>query len=247
MEILYTNILIISNFPQLNMYYIRYTLLMKIEEKNKAIDMRKKGFSMGEISNTLGVSKASISIWVRDVKLSKIHKNRISKNGRSVGSIEKRRISRLANERSKDDIVKNIARNDFHSITKSDLKLIGIIVYLGEGGKTKRGVARIANSDPDVIKITMRFFREICSVPEEKFRGHIHTFDDANVSASEEYWSKITNIPRSQFYKTYSKLSIASKGKRQTTPHGTFEVSVNDTKLYLTIMAWIEKVKELTV
>ena len=81
MEILYTNILIISNFPQLNMYYIRYTLLMKIEEKNKAIDMRKKGFSMGEISNTLGVSKASISIWVRDVKLSKIHKNRISKNG----------------------------------------------------------------------------------------------------------------------------------------------------------------------
>lgn len=220
---------------------------MKIEEKNKAIEMRKKGFSMGEISNTLGVSKASISIWVRDIKLSRTHKNKISKNGRSIDSIEKRRISRLINERQKDEVVKINAKSDFRVITKSDLKIIGIILYLGEGGKTKRGVARIANSDPDVIKITMRFFREICSVPEEKFRGHIHTFDDANVSASEEYWSKITGIPRSQFYKTYSKLSTASKGKRHTTLFGTLEVSVNDTNLYLTIMAWIEKVKELTV
>ena len=38
------------------------------------------------------------------------------------------------------------------------LKLIGIILYLGEGGKTSRGMVSLANSDPAVIKIMIQNF-----------------------------------------------------------------------------------------
>ncbi len=220
---------------------------MKYVEQQQAIELRKKGYSINEIKDKLQISKASASIWVRNVVLTKEQKSKLSKNGRSVHSIEERRKSRLYNQKLKDDIIIQNAKNQINTISGSDLKLIGICLYLGEGAKTKKSMVRVANSDPDVIKMMMRFFREVCLVPEEKFRGHIHTFAHADIEKTEEYWSKISKVPRKQFYKTYIKASSASLQKRKTLPFGTFDISVNDTKLFLTIMGWIEKVKELTI
>ena len=47
---------------------------MKVEEKNRAIGLRKQGKSMNEIVKEIGVSKASVSLWVRDVVLTKNQK-----------------------------------------------------------------------------------------------------------------------------------------------------------------------------
>jgi hypothetical protein len=219
---------------------------MKIIEREKARKLRKQGKSINQIVAESGLSKASVSEWVRDIVLTEAQKNKISQRGRSVESIEKRRINRLANEQGKRQIIIDTAKKDFTEISREQLKLIGIILYLGEGGKTQR-TARIANSDPEIIKIMMRFFREICNVPENKFSGHIHTFTHVNIRETEKYWSKITGIPVNQFYKTYIKPSSASLQKRNTLPFGTFDIYVNDVKIFLTIMGWIERVKDLAI
>ena len=150
-------------------------------------------------------------------------------------------------ENARRQIIIDNAKKDYSSISLEQLKMIGIILYLGEGGKTSRGMVRLANSDPVVIKMTMRFFREVCKVPENKFRGHIHTFAHADILKTEKYWSQLSGISRNQFFKTYIKPSSASLQKRQTLPFGTFDICVCDTALFLTIMGWIEKVKELTI
>jgi hypothetical protein len=227
--------------------YIKYTLLMNLVGKEKARILRKQGKSINQIVAEAGLSKASVSEWTRDIVLTKAQKNKISLRGRSVESIEKRRINRLSNEKNKRQIIINNAKKDYAYISLEQLKLIGIILYLGEGSKTNRGTVAVANSDPDVIKIMARFLREVCKVSENKLRGHIHTFIHANIEKTEKYWSKISGMSRNQFYKTYTKPSSASLQKRQTLPFGTFSISVNDTKLFLTIMGWIEKIKELTV
>lgn len=220
---------------------------MKLIEKEKARILRQKGYSINQIVKEAGFSKASVSLWVRDIVLTKAQKKGLSERGRSVESIEKRRINRLFNENKKRQVIIDEAKKDFTSISLEQLKLIGIILYLGEGGKTSRGMARLANSDSMVIKIMMRFFREICKVSDDKFRASIHTFAHANIIETEKYWSKISGIPRSQFFKTYIKPSSASLQKRNTLPFGTFDIYVCDTKLFLTIMGWIEKIKELTI
>lgn len=220
---------------------------MKIIEKEKARTLRKTGYSINQIVRELGFTKSSVSIWVRDIVLTKKQKKGLSERGRSIESVERRRINRLFNEKARRQIVIDEARKDYKHISLEDLKLIGVILYLGEGGKTERGTARVANSDPAVIKIMMRFFREICKVPENKFRGYIHTFAHADIEKTEKYWSQITGISRKQFYKTYIKPSAASLQKRNTLPFGTFDINVSDTKLFLTIQGWIEKIKELTV
>lgn len=220
---------------------------MKIEQKIYARELRKKGKSLNEIISATGYSKGSVSVWVRDIELTKNQRKRISEKGRTFESIERRRMKRLYNESVKRKKVIDIAKKDFAKISKEELKMIGIVLYMGEGTKTKIGTASLTNSDEKIIKITMRFFREICMVEEKKFRAYIHTFEKANVTLIEKYWSNITKIPRSQFYKTYIKQSISTQNKRKTLPMGTIEISVNDTKLYLTIMGWIEKIKELLV
>lgn len=220
---------------------------MKVAEKEKARALRKKGYSINQIVKEAGLTKASVSVWVRDIVLTKAQKKKLSERGRSVESVEKRRINRLFNENNRRQKIVNEAKEHYNAISLEQLKLIGIVLYLGEGGKTSRGMARIANSDPDVIKIMMRFFREICNVPESKFRGHIHTFTHADVEKTEKYWSRISGIPRNQFFKTYIKPSSASLQKRDTLPFGTFDICICDTKLFLTIMGWIEKIKELTI
>jgi predicted transcriptional regulator len=220
---------------------------MKLLEKEKARGLRKKGYSINQIVEILGYSKASVSVWVRDITLTKQQKKKVSERGRSIESIEKRRTNRLANESAKRKFIIDLAKKDIVRITPEQLKLIGIALYLGEGSKTKPGTVVVTNSDPAIIKIMLRFFREICHVPNEKFRGQIHTFEHADIAKTENYWSMVTGVPKKQFFKTYIKASSASLHKRQTLPFGTFDIYVCDSKLRLKILGWIEKIKELII
>ncbi|PIP55800.1 MAG: hypothetical protein CO183_00195 [Candidatus Zambryskibacteria bacterium CG_4_9_14_3_um_filter_42_9] len=218
---------------------------MKTDERDVARAMRKKGKSINQIIQETGFAKGSVSLWARDIVLTPEQRKQISQRGRSVESIERRRLSRLANTNKKRQVIIDSAKDDFTGISVEQLKLIGIILYLGEGGKTNHNMARLSNSDPLVIKMMMRFFREICYVPENKFRASIHTFQHADIEETEKYWSRVSGISRRQFFKTYIKPSAASLQKRNTLPFGTFDIYVCDTKLFLTIMGWVEKVKLL--
>ena len=164
---------------------------MKKEEKEHARLLRKKGMSLNEIVRELSVSKASISLWVRDIELSEQQKNKISAHGRSVESIEKRRVNRINNTLKRHRIIIDAAKENISSLSKQELLLVGTALYWGEGGKTNKGMARISNSDPVVIRFMMRFFHEIFDVPSKKFRGHVHTFSHLNAEKAELYWSKV--------------------------------------------------------
>lgn len=218
---------------------------MKKQEQKNAIELRKKGLSIKVIAKRLNVAKSSVSVWVRDVILTQDQLESLEADKNSFEVVEKRRHSRLANEKEKRKMIMLQSSKDIQNISKHDLRIIGLCLYLGEGAKTQRGAVKLANSDPDVIKIMMKYFREVCSVPEKKFRCHIHTYSHLSVEKAETYWSKVTGIPRSQFFKTYSKLSIASLGKKDSTPYGTADVTICDTKLFLSIMGQIEKIKTI--
>lgn len=187
---------------------------MKKEEKQEALLLRKSGKSMNEIATLLDVSKASVSLWVRDVALTRIQRKQLTTRGFSKDVIEKRRLTRISKTNALHLTVFNKAKNDLKTISRRELWLLGIALYWGEGGKTRKGIVRLANSDPAVIRMAMKFFREIIGVPEEKFRCHVHTFSHLNAKKCERYWSRVTKIPLHKFHKTYSKPSIASQGKR---------------------------------
>lgn len=195
---------------------------------------------MNEIVRALGVAKSSVSLWVRDIKLTTAQEKQLSERGHTFKAIELRRAARLRNERARRMPTFEKAAEEIAPLSKTSLLLTGAALYWGEGSKTKRGRVDFTNSDPRSIQIMMHFFRKVCRVPEPKFRGHVILHPRLDPTRAEQYWSRISGIPKHQFYKTSQQHNKASAGKKDSLPFGTFSINVNDTQLYLRIMGWIE-------
>lgn len=219
---------------------------MKTIERQKARRLRQKGVAIGVIADRLGVAKSSVSTWVRDVVLPTAVLQKLKQNSHTRSAIEKRRSARLAQTAARRAVVRSEAIAEVPDLSQDPLWYVGVSLYWGEGGKTQQ-IVRISNSDPVVIQTMMRFFRTLCSVSEKDFRGQVHVFAHTNKTAAEQYWSQVSEISRNQFYKTYAKKSSASKNKRNTLPYGTFQVSINNTNLFIRVLAWIDYVKKSTI
>lgn len=217
---------------------------MKSIERTAATELRRQGFSMNEIVTKVGVSKSSISLWVRNIELTHAQRKTLSQNGIRKDVIERRRNTRLQNEGARRQIIIDQAKSEIHKLLEKEIWLMGVMLYWAEGGKTMRGLVRFSNGDPEMIKFMMHFFRKICKVPENKFRGHIHIHPHLSTKNAEKFWSKISKIPLLQFYKTYNKPNKASNPlhKRDSLPNGTFDIYVCSTELFLKICGWSQGV-----
>lgn len=218
---------------------------MKAVEMDAAIKLRGQGLSLNEIRVRLSVSKNSVSRWVHNVELTDAQKSRLSEKGLLRPAVELRRKSRLLNEQQKRDMVEAAAHSEIPPLDLSQLRLIGTMLYWGEGSKTQRR-ASFANSDPKMIRVMMLFFRLVCRVPDTKFRAMIHIHESLDHKKAEEFWSTITDIPLAHFYKTYRKPNISSKNKKHSLPHGTLDIYASGVQLFLTISGWTKGVYEMS-
>lgn len=110
------------------------------------------------------------------------------------------------------------------------------MLYWAEGAKKYESI-KFSNSDPDMIKFMMRWFREICQVQEVKFKIALHIHSLLIRRDVEKYWSEVTGIPLTQFQKTYIKQT--SLGQRKNILYnGTCVICIYDRDLFRKIMGW---------
>ena len=218
---------------------MRYNYLFR--EKVRAA--RKSGLSYSEICSKFNLPKSTVSIWCRKVRLSDDKLQRLLTKVKSnwVYAAHKRRESEASRRRQ----IFEEASKEIKKLTKKDIFLIGLALYWGEGTKYEGDVG-FTNSDPDTIRMIMRFFRESCKVPERKFRARlsIHPKSRHKYNISEKkalcFWSKITKIPLSQFHKTSFYKNKKTKFKRgKIMPHGTLIIKVMNADLHRKIMGRI--------
>lgn len=190
--------------------------------KDKAISLRNEGFSYSDIQIKIGVSKSTLSDWLKGMpyRPNKFVLDKL-KRAQEESSRARTRI-RLESERksllsAKDDIGT--------SISKRDLLFLGIGLYLGEGSKT--GMVRVVNSDPEIIKLTMIWLRKTYGLLNKNFSIRIHLYPDSDIQRSIGFWSKNTGLPVSQFHKTSidyrMNKRLENKGKL---PFGTAHLTV---------------------
>lgn len=123
------------------------------------------------------------------------------------------------------------------------LYFIALALYWGEGSKTGNTVA-IANSDPYIILTFLSFLRKICKVDNNRLHILIHYHPDQDENELISYWSSLTNIKASQFYKS----TIHNTGKKHSTKSikfGTISLRYADSLLQKEIMARIEALKDV--
>lgn len=167
--------------------------MSKVKEKQQALIMRRNGESIKEIAKALGVSKGSVSLWCQEIELTIQQKRRLKEKqiqagayGREIGAKSNKKKRLNAIEAYKFNGLKNIG-----TLSDRDLLLLGIGLYWGEGIKSRSGMAAIVNSDPDIIKLSHRWFRKCFQVHDSEFRPYVyvsaHHHDRANDIV--KFWS----------------------------------------------------------
>lgn len=215
---------------------------MKVKEKKLARALRMKGWSLRAISSKIKCSKSVVSVWIRDIKLTdeqidKLKSNQDKARARAAkhpnSSRQKwGRIRSAFRSKAEKDIPKRCS--------KETLKIAGSCLYWAEGYNASRNAIIFANTDPRMIKLIMRFFREACKIPEAKFRGKVAIHPHLHVRKAERYWSGVSSIPLEQFNKPLLAVSRASKQKRDTLPFGTFSILIGDVYTCSKIKGWID-------
>ena len=126
--------------------------------------------------------------------------------------------------------------------TDKDIILKGICLYWAEGYKAKKsGGVDFANSDPTMIVVFMRFLRTCYKIDENRLRILLYSYSDQNTDKLIHYWSKLTDIPKSQFTKPYIRTDFRTNGRKM--PYGLIHVRYSDKKLLFDILKRIEALK----
>lgn len=213
--------------------------------KNKAIEYRKLGYSYGMISEILGLSKSTLSDWLREIPF--------TPNQEVLSRIKSAQIKSALykHEQRMHDIqcARKIAKSEVGELTKRDLMMLGIGIYLGEGAKLNENI-RIINSDPQIIRLAIKWFKGICGLSIKNFVPSVHLYPDNDVNETIDYWSSITGIPLNQFGKTQIDLrQNKSQKKRNKLPYGTLHLQIKShgekefgRSLHRRIIGWIEAV-----
>lgn len=219
-----------------------------IHLKLDVIGLRKSGKTYSEIREIYPIPKGTLSDWLKDIKIPTKNREMMEKR-----SYEKWKLGNdiFVQKRMRDAFnirigFENKAKKEIKKISAYTLKIIGAALYWAEGGKTRKNFLRFVNSDPIMIKLMMRFFREICQASNEKIKGRVQIYPNMDYEKILNFWSGLTQLPKENFYRPQTQISRASKGKRprNTLPYGTLHLTIYNTPTISRVMGWIKGISE---
>lgn len=203
--------------------------------KEKAENLRKRGFSLNEIHKETGVSKSVISDWVRNIDLSEFAKKRLLskiKLGQFVSAERKKAKTEEKIKEYQKQALKEL--KDFKA-DKITAKIICSLLYWCEGGKNPFNGVQFTNSDSRLIKNFLYLFRKGFDINESKFRLCIHLHQYHNPQKQIDFWSETTAIPKGQFIKPFLKKNTGKRIKKDYS--GCLSVRYHDNDIARQLLA----------
>lgn len=175
--------------------------MAKFEKRMRARTLRRDGWSIRSIATHLNVSKASASIWCNDLQLTTEQRERLYTNAQRAGLVGRLKGAETNRKRKEERIkyYQTIGAHDFHDLTKRELFITGVALYWAEGNRKSR--LGFINSDPAMIQLMYRWFKEIMEVPEQDFmpRIFINAIHKPRINTVMAFWSRLLHLPLSQF------------------------------------------------
>lgn len=182
----------------------------------------------------MGIAKSTIYNWTKLIALSQKAKEKLNKD-KYEGAKRGARKNKLKVLKMKRDMKKKGSKTlgDVY-FSKSLLKVLCSFLYWGEGNKSGSYVAFI-NSDPEMIEVFMILLRKSFKLDEKKFRVLVHIHEYHHEENILNFWSKITDIPLSQFSKSYLKPN--TKKRRRSGYMGSARIRYYDVKIVRELQA----------
>lgn len=213
--------------------------MAKYKEKQQARQLRREGVTIPKIAETVGAAKSTVSLWVRDIRLTQEQLDRIKSKGQQQAA-NKNKQERIERQKK----LQQEGRGRIGNI-KSDreLLLVGTALYWGEGHKAVKGTVGMANSDPAVIKLFIRWLNKCFGVPISKMRIGLNIHEDMDQQEIEEYWRQATKFCNEQFQKTQVARNTVAGLKKKQAYRGTATILVHNANLQYKIQGMLEQLR----
>lgn len=175
------------------------------ELQEKAISLRREGWTCREIAGSLGISIGACSRYLRDVPAPEragYAQERIAAMWKSRWEPYHRRAERRRLE------TKLAACEQVGELGDREILVAGALVYWCEGGKDKiyrrSERVRFINSDPAIVLFFLRFLRA-AGVSRDRVRFSLHIHENADVDAAVRYWADLVGAAPEEFGTTVLK------------------------------------------
>lgn len=210
--------------------------------KEKSINLRKQGKTYLEIQKILKIRipKSTLSDWCCDVPLPLEYQKKIQDYNKL--NLNKARKIALAVTRVKREkyLQSIIDRNQYLATifkNKDVAKIALVMLFLGEGGKNpKRASLLFGNSDPFIINLFLYLLRGCYEIDESKFRCTLQCRADQDIKKLEKFWSQITKIPLSQFYKARIDQRTINKPTKKLNYKGVCRLDYFSADIFLELL-----------
>ncbi|WP_449060777.1 hypothetical protein [Planomonospora algeriensis] len=184
----------------------------------RARELRAEGRTYKEIGEELGVSKSSVSLWVRDLprtgRLSREEARRRNVEGVERYWEQEREIRRAARQG-----ISDAAAAGMGWLTDREILIAGAVAYWCEGYKNKpyreSNHVTFINSDPGLILLFLRFM-DVAGVSRDRLYFRVHIHESADVEAAERFWLDLTGAEPGQFRRATLKRHNLQTVRRNT-------------------------------
>jgi hypothetical protein len=210
----------------------------KTDDQARARALRLQGKTYDDIALELGVSKSSVSLWVRDLPRPRRSPEDLTRHMDMMRGVRNANLERTY-ARNRDR-----SRGEIDPFTDRDLLIAGVALYWAEGSKSKpwRATKRVifTNSDPNMVRVYLAWLRLVGVAPEDcGFRVSIHM--SADVTEAERFWAELVGVPVEALYPPTLKRHTPKTNRQNTGDgyRGCLVVTVRrSSELYERIEGW---------
>jgi hypothetical protein len=198
--------------------------------------------AIGAIAEQLGVSKSSVSLWVRDIELTADQQAALlarnpAFNGQMLGMRVRRERCRERRLRAQEH-GRGLARQG------DPVHRGGCMLYWGEGSKGRNAV-QIANADAALLATFLEFLRVSYAVPNEAVTLSVNCYLGNGLTLEEiqRWWLARLSLPATSLRRAVvNRPSSASKRRKgHVLPYGTGRVGVHSTFIVQSIYGAIQE------
>jgi transcriptional regulator with XRE-family HTH domain len=216
----------------------------KDELRARARDLRKLGLDYNRIVAELGVSKSSVSLWVRDLPRPE-HLSYEECRKRSAEGVRRYWEAERPAREAQREAFRIAAAAEIGPLTDREIIIAGAIAYWCEGAKNKSYRRRddrvvFLNSDPALIKFFLRFLA-VAGVRPDRLIYRVQIHESANVEAAQKFWLHVTGAGSDQFRRPTLKRHNPTTVRKNVgdSYHGCLRIDVRTSvALYRKIEGW---------
>ncbi len=204
--------------------------------RKEALRLRSEGASVLDIARKLNVSKASVSVWVRDVELTEEQRTKLDDRARNDKHYLKAARARSDASKARREVWREEADTLWGRWCFEPLFTLGLGIYWGEGS---RGTFSVSNSDPSLLKAWVRWCHKYA--PDCTLRLSVQVYPGTDVGRATSYWKEVLDLPDSTTNVSVFPERVV-RASRRTLPNGVLQVALRkgNTEWLIKMLRWLE-------